>query len=208
MDRLTARCASADRAPSHPQAAGEWGAFLARMLRHPRIVGAIAPSSEMLAQAMLGAAQPLRRPVLELGAGTGVFSRALLRAGLAPEALYVVERLPEFAEALSAQLPGVRVLALDAAQVQPAQFAHPPETVVSGLPLRAMRETQVEAILRAVLAACSENVRMVQFSYGLRCPVPAAMRQRLGLRAERVRWVAINLPPAWVWRLRRAVPAE
>lgn len=208
MDRHPARCANEVSARCSTRAKGEWRAFLARVLRHPRIVGAIAPSSEALAQAMLGAAQPLRGPVLELGAGTGVFSRALLRAGLAPEALHVVERLPEFAAALSAQLPAVQVLELDAAQLLPAQFAQAPVTVVSGLPLRAMTEIQVEAILGAVLAACSEDVRIVQFSYGLRCPVPSAVRARLGLHAQRVCWVAANLPPAFVWRLQRVVPAQ
>lgn len=208
MDRGTARCANVDCAPSYSHVGGEWGAFLARMLRHPRIVGAIAPSSEALAQAMLRAATPLRGPVLELGAGTGVFSRALLRAGLTPEALYVVERLPDFAAALRIQLPKVQVLALDAAELQPAQFAQAPQTVVSGLPLRAMSGPQVEAILRAILAVCSEDVRIVQFSYGLRCPVTSAVRARLGLDAQRVRWVAANLPPAFVWRLQRVVPAK
>ncbi len=208
MDQHTARCANEESAHLPSRAAGEWRAFLARMLRHPRIVGAIAPSSESLAKAMLRAAMPLRGPVLELGAGTGVFSRALLRAGLAPEALHVVERLPEFAAALRAELPEVQVLELDAAQLRPVQFAQTPAIVVSGLPLRAMTEIQVEAILRAVLAVCSEDVRIVQFSYGLRCPVSAAVRARLGLHAQRVCWVAANLPPAFVWRLQPVVPAK
>ncbi|MCG6117055.1 MAG: phospholipid methyltransferase [Aquimonas sp.] len=207
MDLPSPQAADVDGVRTASEPAGEWRAFLARMLRHPRTVGAIAPSSEALAQAMLQAAQPLAGPVLELGAGTGVFSRALLRAGLAPGALYVVERLPEFAAALSAQLPGVQVLALDAAELKPALFAQAPGTVISGLPLRAMRETQVEAILRAVLAVCREDACIVQFSYGLRCPVSSALRARLGLRAERMRWVPINLPPAWVWRLQRVKPS-
>lgn len=208
MDQHTARCATVESERLPTRVTGEWRAFLARMLRHPRIVGAIAPSSEALAQAMRRAAMPLQRAVLELGAGTGVFSRTLLRAGLAPESLYLVERLPEFAAALRAQLPAVQVLELDAAELQPAQFAHAPATVVSGLPLCAMSETQVEAILRAVLAVCSEDLRIVQFSYGLRCPVPSVVRARLGLHAQRVCWVAANLPPAFVWRLQRAVPAK
>jgi phosphatidylethanolamine/phosphatidyl-N-methylethanolamine N-methyltransferase len=207
MDQHTTRCAHEDSAHLPSRAAGEWRAFLARMLRHPRIVGAIAPSSESLAQAMLRAATPLRGAVLELGAGTGVFSRALLRAGLAPEALHVVERLPEFALALRAQLPGVRVLELDAAQLLSAQFAEPPALVLSGLPLRAMTEAQVEAILRAVLEVCRQDLRIVQFSYGLRCPVPSAVRARLGLHTQRLCWVAANLPPAFVWRLQRTAPA-
>lgn len=180
----------------------EWTRFLARTLRHPRIVGAVAPSSAALARAMLRAAAPLEGPVLELGAGTGVFSRALLQAGVPVQALHIVERLPEFAAELRARLPQVRVLESDAAALLPTQFAEPPALVVSGLPLRAMHETQIEAILSAVLGCCRPDLRFVQFSYGLRCPVPASILARVGLRAERLRWVPLNLPPAWVWRLR------
>lgn len=150
---------------------------------------------------------PLQGAMLELGAGTGVFSRSLLRAGLAPESLYVVERLPEFAAGLRAQLPGVQMLEFDAAQLRPAHFAEPPAVVLSGLPLRAMDQAQIETILRAVLACCRLDLRFVQFSYGWRCPVPASIRARLGLRAERLRWVPLNLPPAWVWRLQRDAAA-
>ncbi|MFN7782004.1 MAG: class I SAM-dependent methyltransferase [Lysobacterales bacterium] len=180
----------------------EWTRFLARTLRHPRIVGAVAPSSATLARAMLRAAAPLEGPVLELGAGTGVFSRALLQAGVPVQALHIVERLPEFAAELRARLPQVRVLESDAAALLPTQFPEPPALVVSGLPLRAMHETQIEAILSAVLGCCRPDLRFVQFSYGLRCPVPASILARVGLRAERLRWVPLNLPPAWVWRLR------
>lgn len=205
MDQHSALCANDLRA--RMGATGEWRAFLTRMLRHPRIVGAVAPSSPALAAAMLSAAQPLEGPVLELGAGTGVFTRALLRAGVAPRELQVVERLPEFAAHLRAQLPAVQVLELDAVQLRPAHFAEPPAVVLSGLPLRAMDQAQIEAILRAVIDCCRPDLRFVQFSYGWRCPVPASLRACLGLRAERLRWVPLNLPPAWVWRLQRDAAA-
>lgn len=194
----------------HPTSVlGEWCRFLSPYLRHPRTVGAIAPSSAALARAMLVGAAPPEGPVLELGGGTGVFSRALLQAGLAPSALHIVERLPEFVRTLRTQLPDTRVLELDAAQLQAGLFTDPPAIVLSGLPLRAMSVAQVEGILRAVLGCCRQDVRIIQFSYGLRCPVPAALRTRLGLQAQRLSWVAANLPPAWVWGLQRsALPAE
>lgn len=201
MDQRIAIDSNPGRSRSEP--VGEWRTFLARTLRHPRIVGAIAPSSLALARAMLRAAAPLEGPILELGAGTGVFSRALLQAGVPAGALHIVERLPEFAAELRAGLPGVRVLEADAATLLPAHFTEQPALVLSGLPLRAMGEAQIEAILRAVLGCCRPDLRFVQFSYGLRCPVPASIRVRLGLRAERLRWVPLNLPPAWVWRLQR-----
>jgi phosphatidylethanolamine/phosphatidyl-N-methylethanolamine N-methyltransferase len=44
---------------------------------------------------------------------------------------------------------------------------------------------------------------MVQFTYGPKCPVPAAILQRLGLKAQRVDFTLMNLPPASVYVLRR-----
>jgi phospholipid N-methyltransferase len=177
--------------------------FVRRWLSAPRIVGAIAPSSTALARAMLAAAGPLDGPVLEVGAGTGVFTRALLDAGVRPGALQVVERLPEFAAMLRERHPEVDVIEADAAELRPARLPVPASIVISGLPFRAMPAAQVDRIVSAVLACTAHDVRLVQFSYGLRCPIPSATLQRLGLVATRMGFVARNLPPAFVWRIGR-----
>lgn len=184
--------------------------FLRRWLTAPRTVGAIAPSSRALARAMCAAATPLHGPVLELGPGTGVFTRALVEAGVDPATLVLVERLPAFAAMLRARWPQARVIEGDAGALRRDDLPAAPCTVVSGLPLRAMPAAQVERILAAVLACSAPAVRLVQFTYGLRCPVAAPLRRRLGLRARRVAFVAGNLPPAWVWVLQRveAVDAD
>ncbi len=177
--------------------------FLRRWLAAPRTVGAIAPSSRALARAMCAAAGPLDGPVLELGAGTGVFTRALVEAGVDPAALVLVERLPAFAALLRARWPQARVIEGDAGALTADALPAPPAVVLSGLPLRAMPAAQVERIVAAVLACSAPALRLVQFTYGLRCPVAAPLRRRLGLRARRVAFVAGNLPPAWVWVLQR-----
>lgn len=185
-------------------AVGDWRLFLRLWLRTPLTVGAIAPSGEALALAMVDAAGPLRGPVLELGAGTGVFTRALLRSGLAPADLHAVERLPEFADALRLRFPEIDVITTDAAELRRDRFPRPVNAIVSGLPLRAMRAAQVECIVRRAFACAREDARFVQFSYGFRCPVPATLQARLGIESRRVAWVGRNLPPASVWTLRRA----
>jgi phospholipid N-methyltransferase len=177
--------------------------FLNHWLRQPRTVGAIAPSSAALAEAMVASALPFDGPVLELGAGTGVFTAALLAAGVAPAALTVVECVPEFAALLRHRTPGARVLACDARQLLPSHFPSAPTCIVSGLPLRAMPAPVVDEIVTAAFDCAAPDAHLVQFSYGLRCPLPAPTRRRLGLSACRMAWVWRNLPPAWVWRFDR-----
>lgn len=191
-----------------PGPAADLLSFLRRWLTAPRTVGAIAPSSRALARAMCAAARPLDGPVLELGAGTGVFTRALVEAGVDPAALVLVERLPAFAALLRERWPQARVIEGDAGALTADALPAPPAVVVSGLPLRAMPAAQVERIVAAVLACSAPALRLVQFTYGLRCPVAAPLRRRLGLRARRVAFVAGNLPPAWVWVLQREVERQ
>jgi phospholipid N-methyltransferase len=182
----------------------DWRLFLARWWRQPLTVGAVAPSSRWLAAAMLDAAQPLHGPVLELGAGTGVFTRALIEAGLPPAEISVSERIPAFAQALRQRFPQVGIIEGDAAALRPSMLPAPAACILSGLPLRAMDASIIERILRAAFECSAPAARLVQFSYGLRCPVPASVREALGLQARRHTWVARNLPPASVWCLRRA----
>jgi phospholipid N-methyltransferase len=186
----------------HPPAA-DLQVFLNRWLHQPRTVGAIAPSSAALAQAMVATAQPHDGPVLELGAGTGVFTAALLAAGVAPAALTLVECVPEFAALLRHRAPGARVLACDARQLVPTQFDTAPTCIVSGLPLRAMAAAVVDEIVTAAFDCAAPDARLVQFTYGLRCPLPATTLRHLGLTASRTAWVWRNLPPAFVWRFDR-----
>src|SRR3974390_3481033 len=81
--------------------------FFRRWLAHPLQMGSIVPSSAALCRRVV---RHTRRAgdeaVLELGAGTGVISRALLEAGLPPERLIVVEIVPDMAEHLRSVLPG------------------------------------------------------------------------------------------------------
>src|SRR4051812_12121131 len=89
--------------------------FLRRWLRNPMRIGAIAPSGRALADAMARLV-PLEddSPVVELGGGTGVIPAALLRAGVAPGRLVVIERDGLLHRHLSERFPHVRVVLGDA----------------------------------------------------------------------------------------------
>jgi phosphatidylethanolamine/phosphatidyl-N-methylethanolamine N-methyltransferase len=85
--------------------------FFKRWLANPLQMGSVIPSSPSLCNRI--AALVERAPdevVLEIGAGTGVISRALLAAGVPAEKLAVVEIVPEMAAHLRDVLPGVNVI--------------------------------------------------------------------------------------------------
>jgi len=95
--------------------------FLSRWLHSPMHVGSIAPSSRRLADA-IARQVPMDSPgwIIELGGGTGVVTAALLRAGLAPGRLVVLERDPLLHKHLAERFPEVHAILGDAAKLAEA----------------------------------------------------------------------------------------
>ncbi len=180
--------------------------FLRAGLRKPRRLGAVAPSSRALARLLTSEVSATAGPIIELGAGTGAVTRALLDRGVPEKQLALVEADPHFARLLSSRFPAARVLAIPA---QRLRHVDPFEggaaaSVISGLPLLSMRKREVMRVLGGAFHRLGHDGAFYQFTYGPRCPVPAAILRRLGLRARRIGWVMNNLPPAAVYRIERS----
>lgn len=180
-------------------------AFFKAWLASPRRVSSVVPSSEALAKAITAELQDNAGPVLELGPGTGVFTRAILARGIAPQDLTLVEASESFAHKLEQQFPDVRVLALDATRLQDSRLYNgaPLHAVISGLPLLSMRKEQVTAILKGAFHYLKDDGALYQFTYGPKCPVSDATLKQLGLKATRISYTVRNLPPASVYRFVR-----
>src|SRR3984957_20173107 len=89
--------------------------FLRRLLARPQQIGAIAPSSAVLARAMAREVDPGRPgPILELGPGTGVVTAALIARGVAPERIVSVEFDAELGRLMTERFPRVHVICGDA----------------------------------------------------------------------------------------------
>src|SRR5215468_9352324 len=92
--------------------------FLKRWLRRPFTMGAVVPSGRLLAEAMARATlanlDGRDGHVVELGAGTGEVTKALLAKGIAPERLALVERDPELSLFLRRHFQGPRIIEGDA----------------------------------------------------------------------------------------------
>jgi phospholipid N-methyltransferase len=181
--------------------------FLRAWLRAPQRVGALTPSGPALARLMTAQVNHLDGPVIELGPGTGVFTRALLDKGVPAHRLALIEADPILAATLAQHHPHLQVLNMDAAQLgdTPPLFGDElASAIVSGLPLLSTPATQVTAIMRGVFERqLRADGAFYQFTYAPYCPVPSATLQHLDLEAVRIGIAWFNLPPALVYRIRR-----
>jgi len=184
--------------------------FLRRWFADPARIGAIAPSGRALVHLMTREITPATRRVIELGAGTGVFTRALLARGIHEADLVLVEQDAAFAALLRERFPRAQVLRMDAAGLGDWLRARRLRAgaVVSGLPLLNFAPARVDAILEGAFDGLREDGAFFQFTYGVRCPVPAHALDRLDLRSTRIGFAVRNLPPATVHRIRRRSPGH
>jgi phosphatidylethanolamine/phosphatidyl-N-methylethanolamine N-methyltransferase len=178
--------------------------FLRRWLAHPLRMGSIVPSSQTLCKRLVRHGWPRAGTVvLELGAGTGVVSRAFLDAGLSPERLVVVEVDSSMVRHLRDTLPGVTVIegdARNAADLMPARFKGRIGSVICGIPLVLLPVAEQRRFTHA-MEAVAPGRGFLHFSYCVTSPLSG---RKLGLRPKREAWTPLNLPPASVWRYTQA----
>ncbi len=207
LDALTPLVA---RRSSPSAAQGSRLTFFRQWLRHPLRMSSITPSGRQLARMMAAAVSPEAEGVIELGAGTGVITRALIKQGIPPERLLVVEMNDVLHGLLRHAFPRAHVVCGDARALrkliaQGGTFGtRPVDAVVSSLGLLAMPASVQSDILSAAFEALRPDGVFVQYTYGPSKPVAAEVCAALGLRARRHGWAWRNLPPARVYVYSRA----
>jgi phosphatidylethanolamine/phosphatidyl-N-methylethanolamine N-methyltransferase len=191
---------STDDLTTPAQDAANAGLFFRRWVQNPLQMGSVVPSSPALCRRV--ALHVQRRPdeaVLELGAGTGVISRALLASGVPAERLFVVEIVPSMARHLRAILPGVNVIEGDARALPsllPAEWHGKIGTVVCGIPLVLLKKPEQRRFIDAI-EAVAPGRGFLHYSYCATSPLPARSH---ALAKRREAWTPLNFPPASVWR--------
>ena len=179
--------------------------FLKSLAERPRMTGAIAPSGPALARRMASHVNPDEdAPVIELGPGTGVVTKALIERGVKPSRIIAIEYSPDFCRLLAERFPGITVVRGDAYDLDgtlPKARTGTVAAVVSSLPLVARPLADRQALIKAGLARMAPGRPFIQFSYLVKGPVEAIPGE---FSAEASNWIWLNLPPARVWLFRRA----
>jgi phospholipid N-methyltransferase len=181
------------------------GVFFRSWLRDPFNVASVAPSSRWLARLMATGLEPGAR-VVELGAGTGTLTAAILDRGVDPKDLFLVEQHGDFVAVLRQRFPGATVVQADAAAItdQLGALRGRVDYVISGLPILWFNREKKIQILEEAFALLQAQGRFQQFTYLGRPPVGGRLLAGLGLRASLLGIAPMNLPPAFVYRFERA----
>ncbi|MER6945163.1 methyltransferase domain-containing protein [Nonomuraea sp. NPDC000554] len=189
--------------------------FLGQFLRAPTTIGAVAPSSRRLAEAVCAPVPERGEPtVVELGPGTGPFTAEIQRRLEGRGHHMAVEVNEPMAVLLANRFPSVDVIHGDAAQLGRLLLdrgLRQADVVVSGLPWAAFPDAAQRTLLEAVTLAMSPTGAFTTFSYIHAIPLSSARRFRalLAERFEEVvpgRTVWRNAPPAFVFNARRPRP--
>jgi phosphatidylethanolamine/phosphatidyl-N-methylethanolamine N-methyltransferase len=178
--------------------------FLKQYLRNPFGTGGVAPSGRQLAKLMVSKLGPQPSEIIvELGPGTGAFTRELLAQGVEPTNLILVEFNKEFVKFLRGEFPAMRIVegpAQDLPQLLKTLGQASVKKIISGIPLRSMKPAECRHIAMAVAAALKPGGIFVQFSYFKASPIPKAVAAEAGLAGQCAGGVLNNVPPAFVWQ--------
>lgn len=175
--------------------------FLQQWLANPQGVGAVAPSSRQLAEAMAEwlPADP-ESFVLELGPGTGVVTEALVQRGLRQDRLVAIEQNSKMARMLREKFPRAQIITGDAWKLDDLlrRRREPVEkvgAVISSLPLLNFPLAEAERLAEKIRSVLAPQGKWVQFTYRIHRLRPRGTTS-FKLHSSRIVW--FNLPPARV----------
>jgi phosphatidylethanolamine/phosphatidyl-N-methylethanolamine N-methyltransferase len=179
--------------------------FIRSWIEQPLSTGAVMPSSKALARTMARHVDPhASGPVIELGPGTGPVTEALVKQGVDPARLILVEFNSDFCRLLRARYPAATVVQGDAYRLRrllTTYVTEPVAAVVSSLPLMTKPLRTRLRLISDVMALLTPNAPFVQFTYAMVPPIPKALS---GITAQASELIWLNLPPARVWVYRGA----
>ena len=178
--------------------------FLRGLVARPRMTGAISPSGPALDPRMASHVDPNDDlPVIELGPGTGVVTKALVERGVAQKRIIAIEYSPEFCRLIRERFPGVTVIEGDAYDLDRTLAERAPTASRPSYP-----SLPLVARPRDVASADRGGPRPDDSRQALH-PV-LVFDERAGpgrprpLHGGSSRWIWMNIPPARVWLYRRS----
>ena len=193
-----------DRPVADGDAPAAW-TFFRQWLKNPLGIAALSPSGRQLTRQMISELPHEAQRVVELGGGTGVFTRALLGHGIKPQDLLVLELNEALYQHLRTRFPDVHVVCGDARELKTIATADGfldaglADAVISGLGLLSMTRKTQQEILDAAFSVLKPEGRYIQFTYGPKSPISRDLLNEMGLSVRRGGFAWWNVPPASVY---------
>ena len=178
-------------------------------MRNPGEIGAICPSSERLAEAIVSdVALESAATILEIGPGTGVFTEKILERKRPDAKFFAIELNESLSEKLRERFTELSVhnnCASELDEIMAKENVDAIDVVISGLPWASFPESVQDSILDAVVASLSPDGFFATFAYLQGFMLRGAHRFRAKLKSKfskvttsKIVWR--NLPPAFVYR--------
>lgn len=180
--------------------------FLKQLIKDPKSTGAIAPSSEDLADLITDTANLQNSMmIVELGSGTGIFTRKILEKKSSSADFFALEISSDFVKI--SRETGAIIYHDCAMKIDHYLKLHEKEycdTVISGLPFAAFDKSLQRGIMNSVIESLNPGGQFLTFAYlqGMLMPQGRRFRNLLDEEFREVRRTEIvwnNLPPAFVY---------
>ncbi|MBL4706737.1 MAG: ribosomal RNA adenine dimethylase [Flavobacteriales bacterium] len=179
--------------------------FIKQYRSNKKEVGAIAPSSKFLRNRMMAPINFHRADVIvELGPGTGVFTKELLKLMKPSAKLYVFETNQSFYEKLKSEIQDERITIYNESaelvkQKMDGLGIDQVDVIVSSLPYTVFPIRLKIKILNSCTSALADDGIYVQFQYSLN----AHKLLKKKFAKVSLDFTPMNMPPAVVYRCRK-----
>ena len=171
--------------------------------RDKKGVGALLPTSSVTARRMADVIDTSSGlPVLELGAGTGVITKAILERGVAPHDLVSIEYASHFCDLLRKRFSGVDIRNGDVFELDTVladRRGQIFDSVISAVPMLSFPLERRIALMRDLLSRVPRGRPVVQITHGPMSPLPAMPEIYTIAHFD---FIMRNLPPAQLWLYR------
>lgn len=175
--------------------------FLRRFVGAPRQVGSIVPSSPYLTRAVLDRIDWSQvQHIAEFGAGTGVFTRSIVRRARPDAQLLVFEIDPDLQRMIAGEHPGLKLYgdAQELPSILEDLGIGKLDCIISSLPFTVLPPAMTARILDIVQDTLVPGGKFVAYQYS------KIMKPQFESRFSEIRtsFVPINVPPAFVYECR------
>jgi phosphatidylethanolamine/phosphatidyl-N-methylethanolamine N-methyltransferase len=199
-----------------PKQIVSYALFLREYMRNPRRTASVCPSSPALSRSMAESIDfTWARTIVELGAGTGAVTRAIVDRLPSDARLYAVDNNASFVEHLKQAFPDSRVIPVhgQAGELKPTLRAHgvnQADVIVSSLGFTSMLPAERESVLKHIVSCLQPHGVLIQYQYlssrwkwltagKSHWPFEAEELLRTCFRAVATKDVMWNIPPARVF---------